>query len=133
MTISLPQDIEPFGTEWDQPGCYALLYEKPEDPDAAVDRAFDNRPEWHESFTEAEYVLYVGEASNVIRRIEDHAQADKRLTTLSRIGCEPISVEAIEYHDSKEDAEHAEYNTAVRLSRQTDDDTIVICNGSLVG
>jgi len=113
MSLSLPEDIEPFGTDWTQPGCYALLYAKPENPTEAVDKAFDNRPDWFDEFLKCEHCLYVGESYNVMQRLIDHNEADKRLTTLSRIGCDPISVEAIEYHDSKEQAEHAEYNTAL--------------------
>lgn len=129
MSLSLPQDAEPFGTEWNQPGVYVLQYERSDDLQERVDRAFDHEPPWLDRLKEAANVLYVGEATNVMRRLEDHNNAEKRLTVPSRIGCEPVGIEAIEYHDSKEDAMHAEYNTAVRMARQTQDSTLVICNG----
>jgi predicted GIY-YIG superfamily endonuclease len=129
MTLTLPADAEPFGTDWDLPGCYVLRYEPPENSTDAVDAAFETRPPWTEALAECSHCLYVGEATNVMRRLEDHNNQNKRLTTLSRIGCEPVGIEAIEYHASKEAAEHAEYNTAVRMDEQTGDDVLVIVNG----
>lgn len=132
MSLELPADAEPFGTEWNRPGVYILRYAKPNPLAAAVDDAFETRPEWFDLLADAERVLYVGESGNVMRRLEDHAEAKKRLTTLSRIGAEPIGIVNIRYYDSKEAAEHDEYNTAVRTARQTDDDTLVLCNGEPV-
>lgn len=132
MSLSLPADAEPFGAEWDGAGVYVLRYEKPDDLESAVDRAFENRPYWFDQLQEASAVLYVGEATNVMRRLEDHQNANKRLTTLSRIGCEPVGVVNIRYYDSKEDAMHAEYNVATRVGRQTDENTLVLCNGEPV-
>lgn len=132
MTLSLPEDAEPFGTDWSRPGVYVLRYAKPDPLAEAVDEAFDTRPEWFDLLDDAEKVLYVGESGNVMRRLEDHAEAKKRLTTLSRIGAEPIGIVNIRYYDDKRAAELAEYNTAVRTARQTDSDTLVLCNGEPV-
>jgi predicted GIY-YIG superfamily endonuclease len=97
-----------------------------------MDRKYDNRPEWAEAYENAENVLYVGEAGDVMYRLEDHAQRHVRKNALKKIGCEPVSIEAIEYHDSKDEAEEEEYNTAVSLRNQTPDGTIVLCNGELI-
>ena len=132
MTLTLPQDAEPFGDDWTRPGVYAIQYAKPADIAAAWDSYYEARPRWFDQLEAATHILYVGEAGNVMRRLEDHADAEKRRTTLSRIGCEPVGIEAIDYHDSKEAAEHAEYNTAVRLNEQTGENTLVLCNGEPV-
>jgi len=133
VSLQLPAEIEEYGTDWTKSAVYCIEYAKPDNPTGAVDQQYDTRPPWCESFIAAHRVLYCGEATTLIRRLEDHANQDKRMTVLSRIGCEPTSVEYVEYHDSKEAAEAAEYNVAVKLNRQTDNGTLVICNGSAIG
>lgn len=132
MSLSLPEDAEPFGTDWNQPGVYILRYEKPNSLAEAVNAAFDTRPKWFDLLDDAERVLYVGEAGDVMHRLEEHANTEKRRTTLSRIGAEPIGLINIRYYDSKEAAELAEYNIAVRTAQQTDANTLVLCNGEPV-
>jgi len=133
MSLELPAEIEEYGTDWTKPAVYAIEYAKPDDAPDAVDQQYDTRPPWVDEFIAAHRVLYVGEATTLMRRLEDHANQNKRMTVLSRIACEPMSVEYVEYHDLKAAAEAAEYNVAVKLNRQTDDGTLVICNGAAIG
>jgi len=132
MSLNLPQEAEPFGEDWSRPGCYAVLYDKPENAIEKLDEEFDTRQPWFDAYEAAEKCLYVGEATNVMHRLEDHAQRHVRKNALKRIGCEPMSIEAIRYFNSKEKAEAEEYNTAVSLSKQTGDNVLTICNGQQV-
>lgn len=132
MSLNLPADVEPFGREWSQPGCYALQYAKPDDLRERAERRYDTLPEWFEALEECDNCLYVGKASNVMQRIEDHNEGRYRATVLTKVGCEPVAVEAIDYYVSAEEAAQEEFNTAVRLSEQTDDGTIVLSDGELV-
>ncbi len=132
MSLNLPADAEPFGEDWSEPGCYAVLYDKPDNAIEKMDDAFDTRPPWADAYESAAKVLYVGEASDVMYRLEDHAQRHVRKNALAKIGCEPVSIEAIKYHDTKEKAEAEEYNTAVRLSEQVADNVLVLCNGEQI-
>lgn len=132
MSLNLPEAAAAYGTDWAQAGVYAILYDVPDDLTEAAENAFDNNPEWLEAAEEAANTIYVGEAGNVMSRLVDHNEGEYRKNSLTRLGCEPVSIEAIEYKPSKEAAVEAEYNTAVKLRNQTPDDTIIISNGELV-
>jgi predicted GIY-YIG superfamily endonuclease len=132
MSLELPADVEPFGTEWHQSGVYVLRYAVPDDVHERAERVFDHPPQWLDALSEAEKVLYCGMSGNVMGRLEDHRDGGPRKTVLTKLDCEPVGVVNVIYHDSAEEADRAEWNTAKRVARQTDDQTLTICNGEPV-
>jgi len=88
MSLSLPADIEPFCESTDEfhnPAAYALVLDRPDDFAAAWDRQYDIRPDWLDAARTAGTLCYVGGSSDLLSRLEDHRNGDKRQTTLTRI------------------------------------------------
>jgi predicted GIY-YIG superfamily endonuclease len=115
VTITLPADIEPFltdGVEWSDPGVYCLELTGPHTDWSDV---WDTKPAWWPRADAAAYCLYVGAASNVLRRLEDHVEGEHRTATLVSI-CEIAGLETVEWGDNPREAD--EYNLAARLDRE---------------
>jgi len=93
MTLSLPEDIEPFLRSDDAfsqihaGAAYALVLSKPDDLEAEWDRHFETRPEYWDQLVDAETVIYVGGSKDLLGRLEDHHEGDVRVTVLTEI-CE---------------------------------------------
>jgi predicted GIY-YIG superfamily endonuclease len=88
MSLKLPADVEPFAEDYDQltnPAVYALILDRPDDLGAQWDRHFDVRPPWFETFRDAETCVYVGAASNVLARLEDHRDGNVRQAALLQV------------------------------------------------
>jgi len=91
MTLKLPADIEPFLTEgfgqMRTAGVYALTLSRPDNLAEAWDSAFDHRPPYFEELRDADSVVYVGAAKDLLARLSDHKDGDVRLTVLTEV-CE---------------------------------------------
>jgi len=88
--MNLPEDLEPFVDDYDEmhePGVYCLKLTRPHNVATAWDRHFDHRPEWFEEFQDATECVYVGASMNLLERLTDHKDGEKRLTVLTEI-CE---------------------------------------------
>ena len=88
MSLSLPEDIEPFLDDthtWSDSAVYALCLSRPDDLAQAWDAEFDHRPDYWDELVEAQNVVYVGAAKNLISRLEDHHNQDVRKTVLTAV------------------------------------------------
>ena len=120
MTLSLPADVEPHlinGVEWSDPGVYALRLTRPDDLAEAWDQTFDHRPDYWGDLKQCQRVVYVGAAANVMHRLEDHRNGDKRLTALTQV-CEIDGLRNVWWMDSKEQAFLKESQIATMMQNQ---------------
>lgn len=91
MTLSLPADAEPFlpaGADLSHlstAGVYALRLSRPTDLAAAWDRTFETRPAYWPALRDAAAVVYVGAAADVLGRLNDHADGDRRQAALLEV------------------------------------------------
>jgi predicted GIY-YIG superfamily endonuclease len=119
----LPEDAEPFLTDAMNfsrlrgPGCYALTLTRPDNLPEAWDAAFDHRPPYFEELQDADSVVYVGAASDVLGRLTDHKDGDKRLTVLTEV-CEIDALRNIWWADTAEEAFQEESKTALMLQNE---------------
>ena len=123
MTIALPEAVEPFladDVEWSQPGVYALVLEKPDELTQAWGETFDHRPPYLDELEEAETVVYVGAAKNVMHRLEDHNRRDKRKAALLEV-CEIDHLRNVWWMDSVEHAFERESGIAIQMSNHNPD------------
>ena len=92
MALELPSDLSPY-TDGDnhQPGAYALRLGRPLDLESAWEQHYDERPPYWDQLMTADSVYYVGGASDLLSRLEDHRNNDdpdkdsKRKTVLTRV------------------------------------------------
>jgi len=123
MSLSLPENAEPFipdGEPFDhlhEPAVYALTLTKPDDLKAAWDAEFDARPGYFEELQDASGVVYIGEAGDVLHRLEDHRNGEIRVGVLQRV-FEIDSLRNIWFMPSKEQAEQEESNIAIMLQNE---------------
>lgn len=124
MTLSLPEDVETFLNEdnpsWNAPAVYALTLEKPDNLTDAWDAAFESRPAYWDQLTESDRVIYVGAAKNVMARLEDHRDGDKRKAALMEV-CEIESLRNIWWMPSPEAAFLKESRIAMELQNHYGD------------
>jgi len=120
MTLRLPADIEPHlidGHEWSDPGVYCLRLNRPDDLAEAWDATFDHRPDYWDDLQQAQGVVYVGASKNVMGRLEDHRDGDKRLTVLTEV-CEIEGLRNVWWMDSVEAAFTQESQIAILMQNQ---------------
>jgi hypothetical protein len=93
VTLTLPSDAEVFipeGEDFDwlhNAGVYALTLSRADDLAAAWDRHFEHRPDYFADLRDAEQVVYVGAAKDLLARLTDHKDGEKRVTVLTEV-CE---------------------------------------------
>jgi hypothetical protein len=93
MSLELPADIEPFLRDDHAherirgSAVYCLTLSRPDDLAAAWDAEYDHRPEYWADLRDAEGVVYVGSAKDLLSRLNDHADGEVRLTVLTTV-CE---------------------------------------------
>jgi hypothetical protein len=120
MSLELPADAEPYIPEpctfnrLHNPGVYALELERPDDVASAWDSEFDTRPEWFDDFADAEQVIYVGAAKDVLRRLEEHRDGQVRVGVLQRV-CEITGVHNIWWRMKTDIAFQDESKIAIEL------------------
>jgi hypothetical protein len=91
VALELPADIGPFLQDHHAherirgPAVYCLRLTRPDDLAAAWDTEFDHRPEYWDDLTDADGVLYVGSAKDLLSRLNDHADGEVRLTVLTTV------------------------------------------------
>jgi len=117
----LPADAEPFIpkggdiSDLRNPGCYALELSRPHDVGERWDQHFDNRPDYWDEFVNADRVLYVGASKDVLGRLEDHRDGEKRKAALLRV-CSIASLFGIEWFPSAAEAFEREHGRALALN-----------------
>jgi len=117
VSLSLPEDVEPFVESYDElsgPGIYALDLSKPDDLAETWDAEFDSRPAYWDELQAAESVVYVGADKNVMGRLEDHRDKDVRIGVLQRV-CAIDGLRNIWFCDSAEQAFERESGKAIEL------------------
>lgn len=121
MTLALPGDVEPHLTDgFDQlhsPAVYALKLYRPPDVGAAWDREFDTRPPWFEEFRDAGEVFYVGAASDLLHRLEDHRDGEVRTAALLRV-CDIAALRNVWWMPSADIAFERESGIALELQHE---------------
>jgi len=121
--LSLPEDAarqlddnQPFD-DLRNAGVYVLVCHKPDDLEAAWDSRFENRPEYWADLKDCERVVYVGESGDVLSRLEDHHDGDKRKARLLEV-CPPRGIIDIEFCESKHRAELRESQIGIALQNE---------------
>jgi len=120
MTLSLPADLEPHADDYEQltsPGVYALRLEKPDAPEWAIAETWDVWPSWGDEFVACETPVYVGAASNVLARLEDHRDGEVRKAALLRI-CEIDGIHAVHWYKDADLAFEREWQHAAKLQHE---------------
>ena len=91
MTLSLPADVEPFLQDHHTferirgAAVYCLSLSRPTDLADEWDRTFEHRPDYWEELTDAKRVVYVGAAKDLLARLNDHHEGEKRKAALLEV------------------------------------------------
>jgi len=119
VALSLPADLEPHGgpDKWHNPAVYALRVSRPDDPAAAWDRQYDNRPPWWDEFIAADHVIYVGATGDCLSRLEDHRDGEVRQASLLKI-CEIDSLRNVWWYDNPTRAFERESGIALMMQHE---------------
>ena len=120
MSLSLPEDIEPFLDDthtWSDSAVYALCLSRPDDLAQAWDAEFDHRPDYWDELVEAANVVYVGAAKNLISRLEDHHNQDVRKTVLTAV-CDVESLRNVWWCSDMDEAVQEESKLAIMMQNQ---------------
>jgi len=128
MTLSLPEDIEPWLTQdYSQmrgPACYALELDAPDNVRDRWREHYDVVPDYMDAVEAAETVVYVGAAKDLLHRLEDHAARDVRKSALLRV-CRIGSLRNVWWFEDVDRAFERESGLALMLDNQTDAGTYV--------
>jgi predicted GIY-YIG superfamily endonuclease len=120
MSLSLPADIEPHldpEYDWSSPAVYALTLSRPDDLGAAWDSHFEHRPSYFDDLEQCDQVVYVGGASNLLSRLEDHHVGRVRRTALTTV-CSIDSLRNVWWFDSADRAFERESGIAMTMQNQ---------------
>lgn len=123
MTIELPADAEPFIpsggdlSDLHAAGVYALRLSRPDDLAAAWDQRFETRPDYWGTLTDADGVVYVGAASDVLRRLEEHRDGEVRKARLVEV-CTIELLRNIWWFDAVHKAFSREHGIALMMKNQ---------------
>jgi predicted GIY-YIG superfamily endonuclease len=121
--LELPSDAEPFIPEDGDfshlhgAGVYALRLSRPDDLAAAWDQRFETRPDYWETLNDADGVVYVGAASDVLRRLEEHRDGEVRKARLVEV-CTIDSLRNIWWFDAVHEAFERENGLALMMKNQ---------------
>jgi len=109
-------------------GVYALEIDVPDAGKEQLQRDwllhFKTLPPYFHRLVDCDRWIYVGEAGDVQSRLDDHINSDKRQAALPSV-FGVLSVIDVWWHDSKQDAEEAEYNRASSIDKATEPTTYV--------
>jgi len=126
MTLQLPQDAEPFIPEGSDlsdlssAGVYCLTLDRPDDLAAAWDREYDHRPGYWDELEQCVQVAYVGAAKDVLSRLEEHRDKNRRVAALMAV-CGIDSLRNIWWVNADEDVYEQESRLALWLQRHKAD------------
>ena len=118
--LSLPADAEVFIPEGEDlshlstPGVYALTLSRPADLAAAWDQRFDHRPDYWTDLADAERVVYVGAAKNVLARLTEHKDGEIKKARVVQV-CSIESIRNIWWFDDVQRAFERESGLAVAM------------------
>jgi predicted GIY-YIG superfamily endonuclease len=124
--LELPADIEPFLQDEHSherirgPAVYCLRLTRPDDLAAVWDAEFDTRPDYWDDLTDADGVLYVGSAKDLLSRLNDHADGEVRLTVLTTV-CEINGLRNVWWVDDPDRRFIEESQIATMLQNQRPD------------
>ena len=127
MSLSLPEDLEVFGgpDRWHSPGCYCLTLDAPDDITTAWETEFDVRPPWVDQIAITRETWYVGAASDVLARLEDHRDGEVRKAAILRL-CDIDGLRNVWWYPNKDEAFIRESKIAIDLQNAYPD-TYVHC------
>ena len=123
MSLSLPADIEPFLDDTHAferirgPACYLLSLERPSDVREAWNETFDVLPAYMDELESAQSAVYVGAANDLLRRLNDHANGEKRKAALLEV-CDVVDLVEVWWFDSVEKAFERESMIATNLANE---------------
>lgn len=120
MSLSLPADLEPYTNGLEdahEPGVYALYLNRPSALADAWDEEYDVRPPYWQDLIEASRVVYVGGASDLLARLEDHRDGDVRQTALTKI-CDITGLHTVWVCEDKETAFNIEEPRLARMLQE---------------
>lgn len=106
MSLSLPEDLEPYVDDYDDlhsPGAYALELVRPVNLEEQWHRHNDEKPPYWRELTQGDRVFYVGGTGDLISRLEDHRNGDVRTTVLTEV-CEIHGLQTVWVGESYEHA-----------------------------
>jgi len=98
------------------PGVYAFALDRPDDLTAAWKAAYDVQPDWFDRLCYAPRAVYVGGASDVLARLEDHRDGVREVALL-RV-CSIASLHDVWWFDSAEEAFERESTIALDLQNE---------------
>jgi len=96
---------------------YVLSLKTPEDIYSAWDEHFETRAPYLDDIDDADETLYVGAANDLLRRLNDHNDGQKRKAALLRV-CEIDSLHSIWWFDSSDEAFERESKIATMMQNQ---------------
>lgn len=119
MTLSLPEDLEPYlENGFDQchsAGVYALDLKRPDDLAEAWDREFETRPDYWAPLTDSSEVIYVGATADVLSRLEEHRDGNVRRAALVSV-CEITDIRGVWWFDAVDRAFEREHGIAMSIN-----------------
>jgi len=122
MTLSLPEDLEPFADpdRWHDSCVYVLTLDRPDDVGLAWNRIYDVRPPWFDEFRDADHALYVGATNDCLSRLEDHRNGKYRQAALMQV-CNIDSLRNVFWFDDTDRAFERESQIAIALRNEFPD------------
>jgi predicted GIY-YIG superfamily endonuclease len=126
MSLELPADAEPFLQDAHNfkrlrgAAVYALTLTRPENIGEVWDRYNDNRPDYWEELTDADGVVYVGAAKDLLARLSDHKDGEHRVPALMKV-CEIDGLRNVWWVDSPDRRFIEESKLATMLQNERPD------------
>jgi len=125
MTDILPEQLLqacPDDHTVSDPGCYALEIDLPDDANKVADmwhEHYEELPPYYHRLVDCHTAIYVGAASDVQARLEDHLDKEVRKASLPTV-FRVTGLRDVSWYTNTEDAFQMEYNTARDIDRETD-------------
>lgn len=123
MSLSLPEDAEAFIPTGEDlsilstSGVYALRLTRPDDLAEVWERYNDHRPDYWEDLIDADGVVYVGAAKNVLQRLTQHKKGKIKKANVVQV-CSIDSIRNIWWFDSTTRAFERESGLATAMQNE---------------
>jgi len=125
MTNILPEQLLqacPDDREPSDSGVYALEIDLPDKPKEQLQRDwlqyYETLPPYFHRLLDCHTAIYVGAASDVQARLEDHLDGQVRKASLPTV-FNVTGLRSVEWYDTTDAAFQAEYNTARMIDKET--------------